>query len=253
MKNYPKEVIEIHNEFNTAGEKLLTNALEIINKCGMSTIEKAERLKKVGFTQADDVKKAETIKDPKSLAELVNHYNMSYPNNKFITEDKVKAICEKYKLLCAPISRYKGFVPETKLQQIEKFYLKEGDKNGLTCTNVIFRFTSSDEIAIKNLKKKYPNNIFPISDSDAKSRFPAIERVDIQKIDLIDNNALLICAPKKDMDLKGLKKLGAIFQSLTTVTVPDPVVLQPVKGGFLILAAWGDEASDELVVNNKFN
>jgi len=64
---------------------------------------------------------------------------------------------------------------------------------------------------------------------------------------------MLICAPKKDMDLKGLKKLGLFFQSFTTVTFPDPVVLQPVKGGFLIVTAWGDEASDELVINSINN
>ena len=35
--------------------------------------------------------------------------------------------------------------------------------------------------------------------------------------------------------------------------IPDPVVLQPVKGGYLILTAWGDEASDPLVINENFN
>ena len=34
---------------------------------------------------------------------------------------------------------------------------------------------------------------------------------------------------------------------------PDPVVLQPVNEGYLIVCAWGDEASDELVVNSINN
>jgi hypothetical protein len=33
----------------------------------------------------------------------------------------------------------------------------------------------------------------------------------------------------------------------------DPVVLCPVDGGYLIIAAWGQEASDENVVNEKNN
>lgn len=51
----------------------------------------------------------------------------------------------------------------------------------------------------------------------------------------------------------GLSKVGDLFMSLTRVNVPDPVVLQPVKGGFLIVCAWGEEASDEIVVNEKMN
>jgi len=34
MKKYPKEVIEIHNEFNNAGDKLLATVLEILNTNG---------------------------------------------------------------------------------------------------------------------------------------------------------------------------------------------------------------------------
>ena len=37
------------------------------------------------------------------------------------------------------------------------------------------------------------------------------------------------------------------------VPVPDPVVLKEVKGGFLIVTAWGDEASDPNVVNEINN
>lgn len=64
---------------------------------------------------------------------------------------------------------------------------------------------------------------------------------------------LIICAPEKDMDTKGKKKIGFQWLTQKTITFPDPVVLKPIKGGFLILTAWGDEASDELVVNHKFN
>lgn len=62
---------------------------------------------------------------------------------------------------------------------------------------------------------------------------------------------LQICAPVKDMDLTGLELVEGY--KLQKQHIPDPVVLQPVKGGYLILTAWGDEASDELVVNQQFN
>jgi hypothetical protein len=70
----------------------------------------------------------------------------------------------------------------------------------------------------------------------------------------VDKSGNFICAPKKDMDTKGLSKVGALLSVVTQFTAPkDPVVLRPVKGGYLILAAWGDEASDEIVVNHKMN
>lgn len=56
-------------------------------------------------------------------------------------------------------------------------------------------------------------------------------------------------------DLKGwsVDTLKVEWTKAKRVTFPDPVVLKPIKGGYLILTAWGDEASDELVVNQKFN
>ncbi len=44
---------------------------------------------------------------------------------------------------------------------------------------------------------------------------------------------------------------------LTEREIPDPVVLQPVffknKKHYLIVTAWGDEASDDLVKNHNHN
>ena len=51
------------------------------------------------------------------------------------------------------------------------------------------------------------------------------------------------------MELKDFK--------LSKIEIPDPVVLQPVMFNktkyYLIVTAWGDEASDELVVNQNHN
>ena len=55
------------------------------------------------------------------------------------------------------------------------------------------------------------------------------------------------------MELGLLKKVGNMFHLVKTVNIPDPVVLQPVCGGYLIVCAWGDEASDEIVVNQQMN
>jgi hypothetical protein len=60
--------------------------------------------------------------------------------------------------------------------------------------------------------------------------------------------AFKICAPQTDFNTSGyVVKDGFRL-------VYDPVVLQPVKDGhFLIVTAWGAEASDELVINQNHN
>ena len=132
-------------------------------------------------------------------------------------------------------------------------------KNALNISRQLYLDDSSDEWTQKalawvliDLCKHYiaDNNL-----NQAGTCYRELITIDFQgyEDDIIENQSLLICAPPKDMDLKGLHKIGAIFTSLVTVTVPDPVVLHPCKGGYLIIAAWGDEASDEIVVNNINN
>lgn len=255
-----KEVIQqIHNSFNTAGDKLLAGALEVLNQVGQTTIEKAERLKRAGFTMASDVQKAESIKVSKELAERIQYYQQKYPLNKFITEEQVKIICDKYALVCAPVDRYKGFVPETKLKMIEGFHIDRQDKMLDKIKIVVAWDAGLDrETTKKFLKKHCGGDVFDGDDSRLVFNYNGdyligvlVEqrRLWIDRYDLISMDKLLICAPSKDMDLKGLKKVGSVFASFTRVTVPDPVVLQPCKDGYLIVAAWGDEASDPIVVN----
>lgn len=242
-------IAEIHETFNTAGDKLLASAMEILNQVGELPMEKAERLRKVGFFNSNEVKKWDAVKMTKELADLIRHYQMFYPMNKFITEEQVAIICKKYKLSCAPIDRYKGFVPDVKLKEIERFKIQNQDKRDVFLKKPEFSYKYSQAVEIKVIKKKYRNGIYPLT-----SLSPAmIDDVYIRSYDKIENQSLLICAPPKDMDLRGLQKIGAIFTSVVTVSVPDPVVLQPCKGGYLIVAAWGEEASDEIVVNEKHN
>jgi len=55
---------------------------------------------------------------------------------------------------------------------------------------------------------------------------------------------LQICAPIKDMNTSGYERRGHNLIK----HIPDPIILQPIEGGYLIVTAWGDEASDELIV-----
>lgn len=258
-----KETIEeIHQTFYSAGDKLLKEANEIINQNGPSSIDKANRLKKLGFKNTIEVRQLESIKMTQDLANLIQYYQMNYPNNKFITEEQVVSICKKYNLVCAPINAYSGFVPETKLKEVENFKIKNSDEKPSMIkilsawnTGAIGDYSYRSRGA-RHIHNQLGLDLIPSDHPSLKfhgSNLFSVNGGYVEKIKVYESKELLICAPKKDMNLKGLEKIGAIFTSFTAITVPDPVVLQPCKGGYLIVTAWGDEASDELVVNQKLN
>lgn len=265
MKNYPEVVQRIHHEFNTAGETLLKQAQQILNGNVVDEL-KVKRLQAVGFNRANDVQKWNKIKLTKEIADFVQYYEHNYPLNKFITEEQVIAINKKYNLVCAPIEMYKGFVPDFNLRQIESFFVKkESDykkavvkitqawNTGVPGGDFLLRRRGANYIHKKLGMKYIPIDHPALNWKRSDELFSAMGGY-VEQFEISNNEkGLFICAPKKDMDLKGLQKLGAIFTSFTTVNVPDPVVLQPVRGGYLIVAAWGDEASDEIVVNQKMN
>lgn len=269
--NYPKEVIEIHNEFNTAGEKLLVQAVSIIKKSQSPEIEKANRLNLLGFSQAKQVEEGSVIIKQalisKEVSELVKYYQVNYPNNKFITEEQVKQICFKYNLICGQVKRYKGFVPEKNLQDIEKFKLHKRDVHD-SSQHVFFisdkKSSLGKEIWIKtDLKSNdiidtdwfnHRKNGYHYTSHYVKNdRYNSKIVSSIQFPELMDDYiGLKICAPVKDMDLQGIE-ITEGYKMITQINIPDPLVLQPVNGGFLIVTAWGNEASDENVVNQNQN
>jgi hypothetical protein len=65
------------------------------------------------------------------------------------------------------------------------------------------------------------------------------------------DNQFQIAAPQKDFKISDRQEVKN--HKIVDKPVPDPVILAPVVGGFLIVTAWGDEASDPLIVNEINN
>jgi len=262
---YPKEVLEIHHEFETASDKLLEQAYEIINSQPVVNESKVNILKSLGFKQVKEVEESTEILNKTSLSkeqiELVQYYKQHYPFNKFITEEQVRIICHKYNLVCGNVDRFKGFVPEKNANEIVNFKLKSKESDVLITSNGLFlenaeirRDTGYFHIYKKDNTDRFQyafqsENGFDFYSSDRRNIFGLSDLGD-QRF-TIENKSLKICAPVKDMDISGLELVEGY--KLEKKHIPDPVVLQPVKGGYLILTAWGDEASDPLVVNEVFN
>lgn len=269
-RKYSSDIEEIHHEFEIAGERLLEEALTIVRETqSVANEEKINRLRNIGFKNVKEVSEGNAVIQKKKmneeLANLIQYYQRTYPLNKFITEDQVKTICEKYSLVCGDISRYRGFVPDEKLKQIENFKLKEKDieKYKMLVTDGKFLGYIGDNDLTKYGKDYLDrnrngsfnyfyitagngthNHLDRLITKECESKFAG----PFVRADLVPND-LQICAPLKDMDTTGMKLSGHRLIK----HIPDPIVIQPVRGGYLILALWGPEASDPIVVNNINN
>lgn len=244
----PKVIERIHKEFYSEVDKLLETALKAnsLDTDKQELIDKCIKLKKLGFVNTKEIKEAEIeikrlefLKEENSykidLIESIKYFSFKYPNYKFITEESVSEICKKYGLIYGNISKYLGAVPDENLDKMENFLIQEKDECFLE-TEAYHMYGS-----INN--KKF------VSFDDSKK-----EKNDRTFNYYFEKCPLEIAAPIKDFDTKGMKIEN---YNLSKVEIPDPIVLKPVffrdKKYFLIVTAWGLEASDEIVVNQKMN
>jgi hypothetical protein len=271
---YSKDITQIHNEFEEAGKLLLSEAKKILNTFSE---EKTKRLKKMGFNSIPQVIEHEELKIKivfsKKLIELIEYYSFYYPSNKFITEDQVESICKKYNLVCGDVGLYKGFVPDYNLRMIENFKLRKEDQGVVEIVNTCIEHYSLG--FYKNSKLPEGKYVYSCScdrdedinddirDMIGKARSLGIspshmyfvrlkdaDNSDFKDLPSNKDTCFKICAPIKDMEMKGME----VSRGYSVMKhIPDPIVLQPVVGGYLIVTAWGDEASDPEVQNPKNN
>jgi len=238
-KDQMQTIIEgIHNEFDTAGEKLLNEAKAILAK--QLPTNKGERLKKLGFSAAESAVKFDKInkerKEKEELANLIEYYQIWYPSYKFITEKVVKSICEKYGLFSAQVQYYKGDVPEKNIAEMEAFKLREDDME--TRSNMddyidqrrFYGMMNMSSLGGFRTERKFPD---PPTDYKVMRIQPSF----------------VIAAPENDFDTRHLIKNGHKLE----LHIPDPIVMQPVKGGYLIVSKWGLEGDDAELTNEKLN
>jgi hypothetical protein len=266
---YPEEIQRIHHEFDTAADKGLAEAQAILKSAEGVSLEKGKRLLALGFKQSREATQAldttEKVDTAKEIADIIMYFKKEYPFNKFIAEKDVQTICNKYGLVCGPIGSYKGFVPEKNLKQIEAFNLKPKEANCLVCREKDGSFFILENAIIKKGLSGYDhiykkgsdeNYAFQRNGGRRNEEFYANDTHNIFGLRskgwmdfVVETDAFSICAPLKEMDTKGLSLKGHMLQK----EVKDPIVLKRVRGGYLIVTAWGPESSDPLVVNEINN
>lgn len=245
-------VAEIHETFYTEVDRLLQEAgiKQSTETDKKDLINKATRLNNLGFGNAKDTIEGkqeinrisiveQQNKEKKELEETIRYFSFKYPHYKFITEESIKKICEKYNLVYATVDRYIGDVPDKNLKQIEEFSIKEED----ICYMYERRFWAVD----RNLSTSYGSK-------EQMEKLSGNFNRSSDFLEIVSRCPLEIAAPLSDFNLRDHEVKDF---KLSKIEIPDPVVFQPVvrngKKYFLIVTAWGDEASDELVVNHKNN
>jgi hypothetical protein len=281
FKTQEQLIAEIHHEFDSAQERLLQEAVTVLNSTAKALPQIAERLEKVGFINTPTAKKgkevASQLVSSKEQADLIQYYSTSYPFMKFLTEDELNRICEKYTLIHAPVGNYIQEVPEKNLRDIEQAQnLKSFDKedkryrfsknqhsgdekvllSALGKTDAIFSQSEIESLMIKHYGHcpvdwcDFESDTFSTTWSYVVSnRIVPGNSVGWGTCEVIKKGGLFIAAPKTHFNLKGLEKKSkhGFFQVFKT-EVKDPIVFRYVRGGVQIITKWGLEANDPSLV-----
>lgn len=149
---------------------------------------------------------------------------------KAIYKNQAIHLCEKYGLLIADLDDFIGNIPDKNLDEVNYFM----DKYFRITKNIRTLFSTKD-IEFKSWKEYHdykPKWFYSLGETKSNFHFKII-------------------APKKDLNLTGKRIVGS-------EVVDDPIIVAiPNKYArneyWFIITAWGDEAKDEIVFNERNN
>lgn len=197
---------------------------------------KAKRLQKLGFNVAQGM-------EDESDSEPIGYYGSKYPH-KFISYKALQRVMNKYGLRRGDLRDFTGFVPEKNLEEMESFKLKKKDWSIDTTKTFLLQHDSSmyqlDSFSFG--RKEISKEMAELMHKESKEKEGAF--IQVEKI------KLQIVAPRHEMG-KSSKSAKPIVDPIVLCEVRHPSEIE--NCGFIIVTAWGDEASDEIIVNEKSN
>jgi hypothetical protein len=145
----------------------------------------------------------------------------------------INRICTKYGLKHGEVYLYEGEVPDKNLSEIENAKIDEKDR----VYSANSEYSSGKTFMSKKEYDEYRNS------NHSYPRYYGW-----------DTLGFIIAAPRKDFRASAHEVDNQIIEKPAPL---DPIVMMPVifmkKVFYLIISAWGDEASDPDVVNKTFN
>jgi len=280
-------VEEIHAEFDSAEERILSECDKLLSELQIPTesnIErKADMLVSLGFINSETVEKAKSIKIEKnkikSIVELttiqanyIRELKVRYPLEKFITVDELERICNKYNLIHAPSTNYIKDIPEKNVLEMKnaKPLLSKDMHEGKLYWKYIADFRQDSTL---NERKKLQewNDISELRSVSSYNRNNDMCSCHILGKNIcvwnsinsetkdVSMNGLFIAAPKSHFNLDGLDKETKFGFFKTEITeIKDPVVYEYCKNNICrIITKWGtdDDQSylDSALLNETHN
>lgn len=207
--------------------------------------EKADFLNRVGFINSIATKLYDAIGNNHNIVE---EYARKYHNQyKFIFKPQLARVCEKYNLFVRDTRYFMGDIPEKNIKEMMGFkaYINDLDigpgnfiKNRIQWLHH-FRncFEGLDDINYKNEKVKISIKHFRENGLGHLIQIAAVKSLFHEEAFQISNSRIL-----------NEREMAAMYQ-----VELDPIVLCQTIHGYIIITAWGDEANDELVVNQNNN
>lgn len=250
---------QVHKDFYYEVDVLLekTKNTKSLKSTDDEKMRKGKRLRKLGFKSSKEANELGTVesqnrkaqeinKDKQELAEAINYFTTKY-SYKFITEESVKKICKKYGLVYGSVDRYIGEVPDKNLEQLENFSIDKRDKLYYVDIQMLNHYINDAKTYYINFKEYKKHK-------ERSEIYEKIKPTCIERIMGLGEVTMEIAASQNDFDMTNMEVND---YKLTQKPIPDPVVLQPViyKGNkyYLIVTAWGDEATDPSTFNEKNN
>jgi len=217
------DVAVIHADFRSVADKLLEEAKELIAKAKPD--ERAARYTKLGFTGTKRVQEHNQAMAEKEARETlmrrINDYRVKYPTCQFLDEASLIDLCEKYGLGYAPAEYFNQDIPEKNLRELEAFELKSSEDYMYITEHKDYQGRTSRSYVTQNKAPRH--NV-------QRAGFEVVATKDMFNI-------------PSDQEWHG---------STIRERVKDPIVLQRVPLGFLIVTAWGPEAElPEVNTNNQ--
>lgn len=218
---------EIHAEFRSCMKELSISD------------ERLDKLKKCG------------IKHITAKYEDYSEALIKYPGYKIIYTEDIEKICQKYNLIFSPIDRFKGNIPSKNLNELSNFIDRFGRneymiqyKNwwGITKIDWIFGHDKAKRLAarrkdgkiIKGLNHLQINIACPYTDL-------LIRKGDIIKDNILIEDPVVFIKPKSNSDSRCFTE----FDGNSLVNYETRY--------WIIVTAWGDEAKDEIIFNERQN
>lgn len=234
FKSDKKLLKEIHTSFHTSGERLVNEARALLETATSNNMDKRhDLLLEAGFSSSEVVKQIKDIKHRTTEAQdIMACYNNMQGMYKVITLQEIVNITEKYKLCMGKNAFYKGDVPDKNLQDILRFKKQVDGK-------INFNSQSMRICAFQN-------------DFTDNAEFDVKEGVKVKKFTLIERKDPIVLYPcrgtvsyNRNSTILGNRSVWEDRTEQHEETINEKY--------WYVVTAWGPEASDPKIINQKFN